>query len=124
MFTLFYVYQYFTFTYVCTTCVPGTCGVQKRASDALALLLQTAMGCRVGAGNGTRLLWKSSGPLSIPMAILFKLLLLLFLITCVCVLRGYVHVSAGACRGRSTQSWSFYFFLLSLPPFPLLSSSS
>lgn len=40
---LFYVYEYFTCTYMCTTCVPGPFGVQMKVLDRLGLELQMHM---------------------------------------------------------------------------------
>lgn len=40
---------------MCTKCVPGTCGVQKRASDILELEFQTVMDRLVGAENPEQL---------------------------------------------------------------------
>lgn len=39
---------------MCTTCVPGDCGSQKRAADPLELNVQTAVSCLVDAGNRTQ----------------------------------------------------------------------
>ena len=44
------------FVDLCITCKPGTCGGQKRASDALELELRIVVKYHVGAGNWT---WSS-----------------------------------------------------------------
>jgi hypothetical protein len=41
---------------MCTICVPGPSGGQKKASDPLELDSQTVMSCHVGAGDGTQIL--------------------------------------------------------------------
>ena len=43
-----------------TTCVPGACGGQKRASDPLELELEMVMRQDVGAGNWTRVIWTNT----------------------------------------------------------------
>lgn len=44
--------------HLCTTCMPDTCGGQKKASDTLKLELQTAVSYYVGVGNETWVVWK------------------------------------------------------------------
>lgn len=44
---------------ICTTCMPGVLGGQKRALDPLQLELQTAVSHNVGAGNKIWILWMS-----------------------------------------------------------------
>ena len=39
---------------LCTTCVPGDCGGQKKVLGFLELELKMAVNCHVGAGNQTQ----------------------------------------------------------------------
>lgn len=49
---------------LCTICVSGTRGEQKKVTDLLVLELQMNMNLHVGVGNWTCALWKSSGVLN------------------------------------------------------------
>ena len=45
---------------LCTMFVPGTCGCQERALDALELEQQIVVSCFLSAGNWTWVLWEVS----------------------------------------------------------------
>lgn len=45
---------------LCTTCVPGALGGQKRTADSLELELKMEMIHHVGAGNRIQVFYKSS----------------------------------------------------------------
>lgn len=57
-FVWFYVSGYFAYLYMCTACVPGVHRDQKRPLGPLDLELQVVVCPRVGAGNGTWVIWK------------------------------------------------------------------
>lgn len=78
------MYGSFVCTYVCTMCMPGTYGCQKRASDSLELPLQMAVSCHVGAGNCTPCSARATSTVNhgiISLAPVYDILFLLFKFT-------------------------------------------
>ena len=94
--------MFFLCVYMCTKCLSGACGGQKKASDLLELELQVVVSNHMGTETRTQVPYDSMypQPLSLPSNGPFD-----FFVFIICLyeyVKGGAYVSQSACRGQKT----------------------